>query len=78
MSDLALLSCLLSLPTFIGPNSQRAGYQAEPDTREHRVGVEPTLPHYECGVLAAGRPVLGGAVSDQQSARGENPSPESD
>ena len=23
----------------------------------HRVGLEPTLPHYECGVLAAGRPV---------------------
>ena len=26
--------------------------------REHRVGLEPTLPHYGCGVLAAGRPVL--------------------
>jgi len=25
---------------------------------EHRVGLEPTLPHYGCGVLAAGRPVL--------------------
>ena len=25
--------------------------------REHRVGVEPTLPRYEGGVLAAGRPV---------------------
>lgn len=23
----------------------------------HRGGLEPTLPHYECGVLAAGRPV---------------------
>ena len=26
--------------------------------QEHRVGVEPTLPHYGCGVLAAERPVL--------------------
>ena len=26
--------------------------------KEHQVGLEPTLPHYECGVLAAGRPVL--------------------
>ena len=26
--------------------------------REHRVGVEPTFPHYGCGVLAAERPVL--------------------
>ncbi len=26
--------------------------------REHRAGLEPTLPHYGCGVLAAGRPVL--------------------
>ena len=26
--------------------------------REHRVGLEPTLPHYGCGVLAAERPVL--------------------
>ncbi len=25
--------------------------------REHRAGVEPTLPRYECGVLATGRPV---------------------
>ena len=25
--------------------------------REHRVGLEPTSPHYGCGVLAAGRPV---------------------
>lgn len=25
---------------------------------EHRVGVEPTLPRYEGGVFAAGRPVL--------------------
>ena len=24
---------------------------------EHRVGLEPTSPHYGCGVLAAGRPV---------------------
>ncbi len=27
------------------------------DRREHRVGLEPTLPHYGCGVLAAERPV---------------------
>ena len=25
---------------------------------EHRVGLEPTSPHYGCGILAAGRPVL--------------------
>jgi hypothetical protein len=25
--------------------------------REHQVGLEPTLPHYGCGVLAAERPV---------------------
>ena len=25
--------------------------------QEHRVGVKPTLPRYECGVLATGRPV---------------------
>ena len=24
---------------------------------EHRVGLEPTSPHYGCGILAAGRPV---------------------
>ena len=28
------------------------------EVKEHQVGLEPTLPHYECGVLAAGRPVL--------------------
>ena len=27
------------------------------DSREHRVGLEPTFPHYGCGVLAAERPV---------------------
>src|SRR5205823_10312526 len=25
--------------------------------QEHRVGLEPTSPHYGCGILAAGRPV---------------------
>lgn len=25
--------------------------------QEHRVGVEPTSPRYECGILATGRPV---------------------
>ena len=25
--------------------------------RKHRVGLEPTYPHYGCGVLASGRPV---------------------
>ena len=24
--------------------------------QEHKAGLEPTLPHYECGVLAAERP----------------------
>ncbi len=32
-------------------------YQIVKDCREHRVGLEPTSPHYGCGVLAAGRPV---------------------
>jgi hypothetical protein len=31
-------------------------YQIVKD-REHRAGVEPTLPRYECGVFAARRPV---------------------
>ena len=26
--------------------------------QEHRAGLEPTSPHYGCGILAAGRPVL--------------------
>ena len=26
-------------------------------TKKHRVGLEPTFPHYGCGVLAAERPV---------------------
>lgn len=26
-------------------------------SQEHRAGVEPALPRYECGVLATGRPV---------------------
>ena len=25
--------------------------------QEHRAGLEPALPHYKCGVFAAGRPV---------------------
>ena len=37
--------------------------------QEHREGVEPTLPRYECGVLAAGRPVL----VVQWDQRGSNP-----
>src|SRR5580700_7765596 len=31
---------------------------AVPTNAEHRVGLEPTFPHYGCGVLAAERPVL--------------------
>ena len=26
--------------------------------QEHREGLEPSSPHYGCGILAAGRPVL--------------------
>ena len=33
------------------PNCQRS------NSSEHRVGLEPTLPHYGCGVLAAEPPV---------------------
>ena len=36
---------------------------------EHRVGLEPTSPHYGCGILAAGRPVL----VIQWDQRGSNP-----
>ena len=42
------------------PNCQRS---------EHRVGLEPTSPHYGCGILAAGRPVL----VIQWDQRGSNP-----
>ena len=38
---------------------------------EHRVGLEPTSPHYGCGVLAAGRPVLFHSVGSE----GLEPSP---
>ena len=37
---------------------------------EHRVGLEPTSPHYGCGVLAAERPVL---VVVEWDRRGSNP-----
>jgi hypothetical protein len=39
--------------------------------REHRVGLEPTSPHYGCGVFAARRPVL----KSQWGQRGSNPHP---
>ena len=39
--------------------------------KKHRVGLEPTLPHYGCGVLAAGRPVL----FFEWDQRGSNPHP---
>ena len=39
--------------------------------REHRVGLEPTSPHYGCGVLAAGRPVQ----YSEWDQRGSNPHP---
>ncbi len=32
-----------------------------PNLSEHRAGLEPGLPHYGCGVLAAGRPVRVGS-----------------
>ena len=38
-------------------------------SREHRVGLEPTSPHYGCGVLAAGRPV----PASEWDQRGSNP-----
>src|SRR5580692_4641697 len=37
---------------------KRDGRRAVQTNPEHRVGVEPTFPHYGCGVLAAERPVL--------------------
>jgi hypothetical protein len=37
---------------FGQPNCQRS------NCREHRAGVEPTLPHYGCGVFATGLSVL--------------------
>ena len=47
--------------TINGPSrSSRAG---------HRVGLEPTSPHYGCGILAAGRPVR----SLDWDRRGSNP-----
>lgn len=36
--------------------------------QEHRVGLEPTSPHYGCGILAAGRPVLF-SISGTRGAR---------
>jgi hypothetical protein len=38
---------------------------------EHQVTIEPTLPHYECGVFAAGRPMFveGPEVGDQGMVR---------
>lgn len=33
-------------------------FQIVKETLEHQVRLELTLPHYECGVLAAGRLVL--------------------
>jgi hypothetical protein len=39
-------------------NSNATAIGAVPTNAEHRVGLEPTFPHYGCGVLAAERPVL--------------------
>jgi hypothetical protein len=41
--------------------------------REHRAGLEPALPRYECGVLAAGRPVPANVMS--MGPEGLEPSP---
>lgn len=55
LAGLALLSRLSSLKLLV-PNCQRTAPGPNPASyREHQVGLEPTLPHYECGVLAAGR-----------------------
>jgi hypothetical protein len=43
--------------------------QLSKNFREHRVGLEPTSPHYGCGVLAAKRPVL----VVEWDRRGSNP-----
>src|ERR1051326_6596013 len=43
--------CISSLHFLISPALSRLGRD------KHRVGLEPTLPHYGCGVLAAERPV---------------------
>lgn len=44
--------------------------QCSIEIKEHQVGLEPTLPHYECGVLAAGRPVLDQALGWRLQAVG--------
>ena len=41
--------------------------------REHRAGVEPALPRYECGVFTSGRPVLANDLS--VGPEGLEPSP---
>ena len=57
LAGLALLSRLSPLKLLV-LSCQRTDAGSNPVSyREHRVGLEPTLPHYECGVLAAGRPV---------------------
>ena len=40
----------------VKPNCQRSGNRPV-GSKEHWVGLEPTSPHYESGILAAGRPV---------------------
>ena len=36
--------------------------------QEHQVGLEPTFPHYGCGVLAAERPVPGNVLGARPEA----------
>jgi hypothetical protein len=43
--------------------------------REHRVGLEPTSPHYGCGILAARRPVRFQLQINQVGPEGLEPSP---
>jgi hypothetical protein len=49
------------------PNCQR--------DRGHRVGLEPTSPHYGCGVFAARRPVQSNETSARMGPEGLEPSP---
>jgi hypothetical protein len=56
------------LPLHHGHSSPKPNCQGN---REHRVGLEPTSPHYGCGVLATRRPVLITALGPE----GLEPSP---
>ena len=60
VKDPLVVAAFMRLPLVVAASMRplepdESGYY-EP---EHREGLEPSSPHYGCGVLAAGRPVLG-------------------